>query len=49
MWDAAAENVRLGMASLTNNSEILAEQVANGELVIAGAMHDISNGQVTFF
>jgi carbonic anhydrase len=49
MWDVAAENVRLGMASLTNNSEILAEQVANGELVIAGAMHDISNGQVTFF
>lgn len=48
MWDVAAENVRLGMAALTDTSPILAEQVANGELVIAGAMHDVSNGQVTF-
>ncbi|MBT5435302.1 MAG: carbonic anhydrase [Alphaproteobacteria bacterium] len=48
MWAVATENVRLGMASLTDNSPLLAEQVAKGELLIAGAMHDISNGQVTF-
>lgn len=48
MWDVAAENVRLGMASLTDNSAILAEQVAKGDLLIAGAMHDVANGQVTF-
>jgi carbonic anhydrase len=48
MWDVAHENVLLGMASLTDNSEILAGLVAEGNLKIAGAMHDVSNGQVTF-
>ena len=48
MWDVAAENVRLGMAALTDSSEILAQAVADGDLLIAGAMHDVSTGQVTF-
>jgi carbonic anhydrase len=44
----AIENVRLAMAMLTERSAVLDEMVKAGDLRIAGAMHDIATGKVTF-
>lgn len=44
----ADQNVLLGVASLTQRSAVLKELVDSGELKIAGAMHDIATGKVTW-
>jgi carbonic anhydrase len=44
----AEKNVRMGMAALTAKSRILKDLVAAGQLRVAGAMHDLGSGRVTF-
>ncbi len=44
----AETNVRLTARSLTRRSKILKEQVEKGEIRIAGAMHDLATGKVTW-
>jgi carbonic anhydrase len=44
----AIENVRLAVTMLTERSAVLDEMVKAGDLRIAGAMHDIATGKVTF-
>lgn len=46
--DVAVNNVRMTVASLTKRSKILRKLVADGQLVIAPAMHDLSTGKVQF-
>lgn len=47
--DAVAhENVRQTAANITAQSEVLAELVAEGELMVVGAMYDVATGEVTF-
>lgn len=45
----ADENVRLTVNTLTDRSTILSSLVANNQLKIVGAMHDVSTGKVAFF
>ena len=44
----AETNVRLTARGLTRRSKILKEQVEKGEIKIAGAMHDLASGKVTW-
>jgi carbonic anhydrase len=44
----AEKNVRLTMKGLTQRSPILRDLVANKQLKIVGAMHDVGTGRVTF-
>jgi carbonic anhydrase len=44
--DVALRNVQLAMEQITQRSPILKEMVENGEIMIAGAMYDVENGQV---
>ncbi len=44
--DVALRNVQLAMEHITQHSPILKEMVENGEIMIAGAMYDVENGQV---
>jgi len=44
----AETNVRLTARALTRRSKILKEQVEKGEIKIAGAMHDLATGRVTW-
>lgn len=44
----AVENVRLAVAMLTERSAVLTDMVKAGDLRIAGAMHEIATGKVTF-
>lgn len=44
--DVALRNVQLAMEHITQRSPILKEMVENGEIMIAGAMYDVENGQV---
>jgi carbonic anhydrase len=44
----AETNVKLAVAELTKKSTVLKELIAAKELVIAGAMHDVATGRVTF-
>ena len=46
--DVAHANVLRGVKLLTEKSEVLKELVDSGQLVIAGAIHDVHTGQVTF-
>jgi carbonic anhydrase len=41
-------NVRVTLHRLAARSDILKKRVARGELAIAGALHDIATGRVTF-
>ncbi len=45
----AEANVRNAVQQLTAKSDVLKGLVASGDLVIAGAMHDIATGRVTFY
>lgn len=45
----AAKNVGLTIERIKNESEVLAEMEAKGEIKIIGAMYDVSDGKVTFF
>lgn len=47
--DVAEQNVHLTIKRILNESEALREMVDNEELLIVGALYDISNGVVTFF
>lgn len=44
----AETNVRMAVAMLTSRSPVLKGLVSAGQLRIAGAMHDLSTGRVTF-
>lgn len=44
----AENNVKRGVGLLTENSAVLKELVDSGALVIAGAMHDLETGKITF-
>ena len=44
----AEENVRLCVAAIGRESAVMAGLVAQGELLVAGAMHDVETGTVTF-
>ncbi|MEE4000190.1 carbonic anhydrase family protein [Tenacibaculum sp. FZY0031] len=45
----AEKNVHLTIDRILNESEVLAEMHNNGEIMIVGAMYDITDGAVTFF
>ncbi|HMC00116.1 MAG TPA: carbonic anhydrase family protein [Flavobacteriaceae bacterium] len=45
----AAKNVQLTIDRIHAESPILSEMEKNGEILIIGAMYDISDGSVTFF
>jgi carbonic anhydrase len=45
----AEKNVNLTIANIRKQSPVLAEMEDNGEIKIAGAMYDISNGEVIFY
>jgi carbonic anhydrase len=44
----AENNVQRGVAALTAQSPVIKELVASGQLRIAGAMHDLATGRVSF-
>ena len=44
--EVAAENVRMNIRRITEESEILAEMVARGEIQIRGAMYNVATGKV---
>ena len=46
--EVAEVNVGIAVAALHNQSPLMAALVAEGKLMIVGAMHDIATGQVTF-
>ena len=45
----ATKNVEMTLNDIRNNSAILKQMEANGELIIIGGMYDIANGKVTFY
>ena len=47
--DVAEMNVHLTIENIRKQSEVLREMEENNEILIIGAMYDISNGAVTFF
>jgi carbonic anhydrase len=44
----ATMNARMAAQGLTQDSPVLQELVANGELQIVAAMHDVATGRITF-
>jgi carbonic anhydrase len=44
----ANTNVKLNVQALTERSAVLAELVSKGELQVAGAMHDLESGRVSW-
>ena len=44
----AEENVRQTVRQIVDRSPVLRERVAGGDLVVVGAMHDVSTGEVSF-
>ena len=44
----AEENVRQTVQQIVDRSPVLRERVASGDLVVVGAMHDVSTGEVSF-
>ncbi len=47
--EVAAKNVVLTIENIRERSKVLSEMEENGELLIVGAMYDISTGEVDFF
>ncbi len=45
----AEANVRLSVEAMTDRSGVLQDLVAKGNLKVAGAMHDVATGRVTFY
>jgi len=45
----AAKNVHMAIENICKDSPILAEMEKNNEILIVGAMYDISTGEVTFY
>lgn len=46
--DVSHLNVKLTVENILEQSPIMKEMVDNGELMVVGAMHDVSTGKVTF-
>ena len=44
----AVENVKITLDNIRKQSEVLKEMEDNKEIVIVGAMYDVSDGKVTF-
>jgi len=47
--EVAAKNVHMAIENIYRDSPILAEMEKNNEILIVGAMYDISTGEVTFY
>jgi len=47
--NVAAINVKRTVKSILERSTILEQMIANGEIGIIGGMHNINNGEVTFY
>ncbi|MBM1104964.1 carbonic anhydrase [Aurantibacter crassamenti] len=47
--EVAAKNVEMTIANIRKNSAVLAEMEEKGEVLIVGAMYDISTGAVDFY
>jgi carbonic anhydrase len=45
----ADENVKIAVKNITQKSAVLKEMVAKKQLVVVGAMHDVSTGKIVFF
>jgi carbonic anhydrase len=45
----AAKNVQMSIQNIRRNSPVLAEMENNDEIIIVGAMYDVSNGNVSFY
>jgi carbonic anhydrase len=43
------ENVRLNVQNILERSQVIRDQVENGEVKVIGALHDVSTGTVTFY
>lgn len=47
--EVATKNVELTIENIRERSKVLSEMEENGEIMIVGAMYDISTGEVDFF
>jgi carbonic anhydrase len=47
--NVAAKNVQMSIQNIRRNSPVLAEMENNDEIIIVGAMYDVSNGNVSFY
>ena len=47
--EVAKKNVELTMDKIVEDSQVLAEMQANGEIKIVGGMYDINSGAVHFY
>jgi carbonic anhydrase len=47
--NVAAKNVQMSIQNIRRNSPVLAEMENNDEIIIVGAMYDVSNGYVSFY
>ena len=45
----SAKNVEITIENIRERSRVLAEMEEKGEVMIVGAMYDVSNGEVTFY
>jgi carbonic anhydrase len=47
--DVAHANVDITARNIVDRSPVIRDLVANGKLIVIGAMHDVQTGKVTFF
>lgn len=47
--DVAHANVDMTARNIVDRSPVIRDLVANGKLIVVGAMHDVQTGKVTFF
>lgn len=47
--DVAHTHVDLTVRNIVDRSPVIRELVADGKLVVIGAMHDVQTGKITFF
>ncbi|WP_027394323.1 carbonic anhydrase family protein [Aquimarina latercula] len=47
--EVAEQNVNMTIQNIKDQSEVLKEMEANGEIMIIGGMYDINDGSVTFY
>ncbi|WP_405208734.1 carbonic anhydrase family protein [Aquimarina sp. LLG6339-5] len=47
--EVAEQNVNMTIQNIKDQSEVLKEMEANGEIIIIGGMYDINDGSVTFY
>ncbi|MGY8886716.1 MAG: carbonic anhydrase, partial [Flavobacteriales bacterium] len=46
--NVAAKNVQMSIENIRRDSPVLAEMERNNEIMMVGAMYDVSNGSVSF-